>query len=348
MNPPKLRRSRSHRQRGYALLLAMFLTTMLLIATLVAAPSVRTERKREKEEEMIWRGKQYVHAIKLYYRKNGRLPTSVDDLTKPKNGSVRYLRQEYKDPMNKDDGTWRFIYVGPAGQLIGSLKPPQTINMQSGNTPQVGTPAANLNGPLSMQGAQSSNGGFGGGFGQSGNATASGSAAPANAGTAGAPGAPGTGGTTPGAPGSNQPGQPGQPDDANSSLNPAPVAAPETSSIIGGNIIGIGSKVNKQSVIVYEKAKNYRLFEFVWDPSKDTMAVGGQPGSQIGTPNGIGGVGQQPTQGSGTQGFGGNSSFGGNQGFGTQPGSSSQPSGNSPMQPPSMPPTSTNPPPTNQ
>jgi len=23
----------------------------------------------EKEEEMIWRGKQYVHGIKLYYRK---------------------------------------------------------------------------------------------------------------------------------------------------------------------------------------------------------------------------------------------------------------------------------------
>ena len=27
--------------------------------------------------------------------------------------------------MNKEDGSWRLIYVGPAGNLIGSLKPPQ-------------------------------------------------------------------------------------------------------------------------------------------------------------------------------------------------------------------------------
>jgi type II secretory pathway pseudopilin PulG len=339
MISPGIKQSKTS-QRGYALLLAMFLTTMLLIATLVAAPSIRTERKREKEEEMIWRGKQYVHAIKLYYRKNGRLPTSVDDLTKPKNGSVRYLRQEYKDPMNKEDGTWRFIYVGPAGQLIGSLKPPQNINMQGANVPQVGTPAANLNGPLSMQGAQSSNGGFGG-FGQSGGATAS-STAGGTTGATGTPGAAGTPGTAGAAPGSNQP---GQPDDSNSSLNPAPIAAPDTSSIIGGNIIGIGSKVNKKSVIVYEKAGNYRLFEFIWDPSKDTMTIGGQPGSQIGTPNGIG---QAPTQGFGGQGLSGGSSFGGGQGFGGQSGGSgAQPSGGAPMQPPSMPPTSS-PPPTNQ
>ena len=136
----------------------------------------------------------------------------------------------------------------------------------------------------------------------------------------------------------------GQPDDGNSSLNPAPVAPPDTSSIIGGNIIGIGSKVNKKSVIVYEKAGNYRLFEFIWDPSKDTMTIGGQPGSQIGTSNGM----SQPAQGFGGQGMGGSSSFGSGQGFGGPPGASGpQPGGNSPMQTPNIPPTSTNPPPTN-
>ena len=63
---------------------------------------------------------------------------------------------------------------------------------------------------------------------------------------------------------------------------------------MGGNIIGVGSKVNKSSIIVYDKAKNYRLFEFIWDPSKDTFA-GGQPGMQTGT--GLGQpLGQQPGQ----------------------------------------------------
>src|ERR1700738_2770691 len=39
------------------------------------------------------------------------------------------MRQAYKDPMNSGDGSWRLIYVGPSGQLIGSLKPPQTLQM---------------------------------------------------------------------------------------------------------------------------------------------------------------------------------------------------------------------------
>ena len=147
---------RAGKQDGYAILLVAFLTTIMLLAAIVAAPSIRTERRREKEEEMIWRGKQYVHAIKLYYRKNGRFPTTIDDLTKPKNGSLRYLRQEYKDPMNKEDGKWRLIYVGPSGQLVGSTKPQQTIQMSGGAN--VGTPAGQA-GFGSMQGQGQGNSG---------------------------------------------------------------------------------------------------------------------------------------------------------------------------------------------
>src|SRR6202166_1856814 len=103
-------------QRGFALMMVMFLATLVLLGAMAAAPYIRTERRRKKEEEMIWRGKQYVRGIKLYYRKNGRFPTSIDDLIKPKVGSVRYMRQAYKDPMNKEDGAWRMSYVGPRGQ----------------------------------------------------------------------------------------------------------------------------------------------------------------------------------------------------------------------------------------
>src|SRR5450631_3574786 len=151
MRKRPLKSVRKRGENGYALMLVVFLTAIMLIATIVAAPSVRTERKREKEEEMIWRGKQYVRAIKLYYRKNGRFPTSLDDLTKPKTGSLRYLRQAYKDPMNKEDGSWRLIYVGPAGQLIGSLKPPDPSQMQG--AAGLGTAASTV--------AGNSTGGFG-------------------------------------------------------------------------------------------------------------------------------------------------------------------------------------------
>ena len=70
--------------------------------------------------------------------------------------------------------------------------------------------------------------------------------------------------------------------------------------MIGGNIIGVGSKINRRSVIVYDKAKNYRLFEFIWNPSKEVAnAINQQIGAPAQNPRGIGqgqtgfGFGQQ-------------------------------------------------------
>lgn len=264
-------------QRGFALLMVMFMATLVFLSAMVAIPYLKTERQREKEQEMIWRGKQYVRGIKLYYRKTGRFPTSVDDLTKPKLGSIRFMRQAYKDPMNKEDGTWRMIYVGPGGQLIGSLKPQQNFQMpgQPG-----GQPGAN---------PQQQNLAFGSsGFGQS---------APA-----GAP-QPGPAGTTQSAatPGQSTAPAPGTAtaDDAAALANPSGLIS--DSPVLGGNIIGVGSKVNKRSVIIYDKAKNYRLFEFIWNPSKDVANALNQ---QIGAP-------AQNPQGAAP----GQSGFGG--GFGT-------------------------------
>src|ERR1700704_837058 len=251
------------RQAGYALMMVVFFTALLLIATMVAAPRLLLEGKREKEKEMIWRGHQYVRGVKLYFRKMGRFPTSIDDLTKPKTGSLRFMRQAYKDPMNGEDGSWRFIYVGPAGQLIGSLKPPQ--NLQLPNVGRVGTPASALTGP----------------------------GAPAPPGAIGQQAPSGTqpDGT---AAGTNPPATTGTPvgtDQSDSGSNPQPIPTGDTSTIIGGNIIGVGSKINKSSIIVYDKAKNYHLFEFIWNPSRDNFGVG-QPGLQTGT-----GLGQQGGQG---------------------------------------------------
>src|SRR5258708_30042491 len=70
-------------ERGYALLLVVFASTLILIAAMTAAPKIKTMRQREVDKEMIWRGNQYVRGIKLYYRKTGKFPTSLDDLTKP-------------------------------------------------------------------------------------------------------------------------------------------------------------------------------------------------------------------------------------------------------------------------
>jgi hypothetical protein len=309
---------------GYALMMVIFFTALMLIGAMTVAPRILQEGKREKEKEMIWRGRQYVRGVKLYYRKLGRFPTSIDDLTKPKTGSLRFMRQAYKDPMNAEDGSWRLIYVGPAGQLIGSLKPPQTLQLP-GSGPGLGTAASAIaNNSTGQQGNSSSFGsssssafGSSSGFGSFGSSTANGGATSGNAASgAGAASPTGGGGGSPtqsggqpsdqsnaqgGSPNGGQGGPPAQsgvstasggsqpasadtsgtaPSDAMST--PQSITPTETTTIIGGNIIGVGSKISAPSVMVYEKAKNYHLFEFIWDPSKDTT-IAGQAPLQTGT-----------------------------------------------------------------
>jgi hypothetical protein len=195
----------------------------------------------------------------MYYYKMKRFPTSLDDLTKPKTG-LRFMRKAYTDPVNGVDGSWRLIYVGPSGQLIGSLNQ-YTVGMTGTSLAGAGGPPQGGSSLTSSAGGQ----GFSGGansspFGSSQNGSNSQSR---------------LGGTT--ANGTNSTN-----DDLSTNGAAPPSGFMDASNTIGGNIIGVGSKVNKKSFMVYQKAKNYRLFEFVWDPSKD-MTVGGASAG-IGTP----------------------------------------------------------------
>lgn len=121
----KYSRTRQHAQfgseSGYALLLTIFLVSTLLLLATMATPGVVTQGRRQKEEEMIWRGNQYVRAVHLFFQKNGRYPQSLDELTKPNVANVHFLRKAYTEPMNTTDGSWRLIYISPSGQLIGSV-----------------------------------------------------------------------------------------------------------------------------------------------------------------------------------------------------------------------------------
>jgi type II secretory pathway pseudopilin PulG len=241
-----------NRQAGYALLLVMFFVALLVLAVAAAAPSVLTQVRREKEQQMIWRGKQYALGVQRYYTKLHRFPTNLEDLYKPKTG-IRFMRQAYKDPTNKEDGAWRLIYVGPNGQLIGSLKA-QPPNLNGGGSQN------GILGAMGTQG-QSTFGGMGGSQGPSSSSIFSSPATnAANPPPATAQGADSTAAT------------------GDNSSNQPPVYT-ETSNIVGGNIIGVGGKVNQKSVIWYDKARDYRHFEFIWDPSVDQLT--GQRVGQI-------------------------------------------------------------------
>jgi hypothetical protein len=67
--------------------------------------------QREKEEELIFRGRQYARAIQLYQRKfAATFPASVDLLVEQ-----RFLRKKYADPMTKS-GEFEIIYQGTLAQ----------------------------------------------------------------------------------------------------------------------------------------------------------------------------------------------------------------------------------------
>jgi hypothetical protein len=233
------------RQQGYAIMTVMFFLTLLVLGTILVAPNLVTDVQRQKEEEMIWRGKQYVRAIRLYYGKTHRFPTQLEDLYTPKTG-IRFLRQAYKDPMNTVDGSWRLIYIGPNGVLMGSTKNRTLLNAQLG--PGFGTPMGS-NGNSTFGASNSS--AFGSSMAAS--STQAGNSVPTAAPSVQNP-----------PNGENADGSPGTDSQQPSDLSDSP-------NIIGGNIIGVGSKINKKSIIWYDKAKNYRQFEFIWDPSIDPL-----------------------------------------------------------------------------
>ena len=109
-------------------------------------------------------------------------------------------------------------------------------------------------------------------------------------------------------------------------------AAGAAGSQIGvGSIAGVASKVEKQSIKIYNDRDQYNEWEFIYDFSQDRTGagrlagnmgaddprLGQQPGGQPMT--GAPGFGGQPAF-AGQPGFGGQSGFGSQSGFGAQPG----------------------------
>jgi len=265
------------------LLAVICLLALLTISLSVALPAITKEIQRDREIETIERGKQYIRAIKLYYKRFGTYPPNVDVLVKPQGpGNLRFLRQKYLDPLTgKDD--WKPIHfgenkaptamgffgqplggigIGGVGPGAGGIAGAQTLGTSL-------TPSTDMNG-TSMGGDNSGAGG--------------------DSSTNGSPG---------------------------NSTSPAPGST--GSSILGGQtfgglgIIGFRPASTKQSIITYKTKNHYNEWEFVYDPRADFSVVGS--GGPMGTqPVQIQGNGSAPgfsptpsgpgLGGTGTGGFG--------------------------------------------
>jgi hypothetical protein len=112
---------RRGQESGYAFLFVLGMILLMLAASVTVLQMGATIRRRRIEQETVWRGNQYARAIRLYYHKTGHYPQTLDDLVKGM-PDLHFLRQAYKNPTNSGDGSWRFIYVNAAGQIIGSTK----------------------------------------------------------------------------------------------------------------------------------------------------------------------------------------------------------------------------------
>jgi len=124
-------------ERGSALLIVFVFAAAVAIMLYMEMPVAVFEAQREKEQLLIDRGNEYAHGVKLFVRKVGNYPPSLDALENT--NRMRFLRHRYKDPITgKED--WRLLHAGPGGMLIDSkVKPVQTVGQgtnaaKSGNT----------------------------------------------------------------------------------------------------------------------------------------------------------------------------------------------------------------------
>ena len=105
-----------------ALLVALSIMAMMMT---VVMPVWKQTAQREKEEELIFRGKQYVHAIGLYQRKFANaFPPNIDVLVEQ-----RFLRKKFKDPITGED----FALI-PVGQAAAGSGAPSAQRGATGST----------------------------------------------------------------------------------------------------------------------------------------------------------------------------------------------------------------------
>ena len=106
--------SQGDRQAGYTLVALVVALAIMSIMMGVAVQTVAFQMQRERETELIFRGRQYVEAIRLFKTKFGRNPMSLKEIWE---ADPRVIRQDFKDPIT-DSHNWGLVFVGQEGQPL--------------------------------------------------------------------------------------------------------------------------------------------------------------------------------------------------------------------------------------
>ncbi|MEO6324633.1 MAG: type II secretion system protein [Thermoanaerobaculia bacterium] len=93
--------------RGYTMVALMIGMTVMSILIAAVLPLASAERQRDREAELIFRGRQYAEGIRCYRRRYGRPPNALKEMMEAR---PRTLRKLWKDPMT-DSEDWGLITV---------------------------------------------------------------------------------------------------------------------------------------------------------------------------------------------------------------------------------------------
>jgi type II secretory pathway pseudopilin PulG len=112
-----------------ALLVGMTVASILIAAVL---PLASAQAQREREAELIFRGLQYAEGIRVFRRRFGRYPNTMQELLEAKPRSVRKL---WKDPMTPD-GTWGIVSIEGSPVTPGTGTAPVGLGTRPTPTPR--------------------------------------------------------------------------------------------------------------------------------------------------------------------------------------------------------------------
>jgi hypothetical protein len=272
------------------LLGVLFLMVMVLMVLAIAAPKVAADIERDREVELMHRGKQYQRAIQLYYRKFNAYPPNMDALEKT--NEIRFLRKRYKDPITGKD-EWHLIHFGEAktptamgffGQPIGGGMGSQTLGgigpggvgqtigspiggSTFGNSSSIGSSTADPNSGTTGSGTTGSSGSS---TNQTGTTTTDPNSTTGASGTTSGTSSGSSNGTTSGTTGGSS---------TSAFGNSSTSSSGQGQTFGGGGIIGVESTSPKVAILEYKKKKHFNEWEFVYDPAMERLTIS----SNIGT-----------------------------------------------------------------
>ena len=128
-----MRKYAIQKKNGYTLVILAFAMFVLSLGLMLAVPIWQTQIQRELEAELIFRGKQYVEAVRLYQLKNpGKFPSNLEELVEE-----NFLRRPFPDPMTAH-GEWNIILNYQTVPTTTTTRRPgvQTTAQSGGGAPQ--------------------------------------------------------------------------------------------------------------------------------------------------------------------------------------------------------------------